>query len=131
MRRLQHIVPALALLAACGGGSDGPEPPSAPTGSTGNPTGNPTGTPAGGGSTSSSIAVGDNSFTPSATTVARGTTVTWSWTGRNPHDVTFDDGAKSATQAAGTFTRTFGAAGSFPYHCSVHGASMSGTITVQ
>lgn len=85
----------------------------------------------GGGSTSDQISVKDNSFSPSATTVAKGTTVTWTWTGVNPHTVTFDDGAASGTQTSGTFERKFDAAGTYPYHCAVHGASMSGTITVQ
>ena len=130
MQRRISLIAITLLLAACGGGGDGPSSPGGPSGSTGNPPGG--GNPGGGtASTSNAVSVGDNSFAPGATTVPRGTTVTWTWAGRNPHDVTFDDGTKSATQAAGTYTRTFAAAGSFPYHCSVHGASMSGTITVQ
>ena len=47
------------------------------------------------------------------------------------HSVTFDDGTTSPTQDQGTYTRTFGAAGTYNYHCSIHGAAMAGTITVQ
>jgi plastocyanin len=126
MRRRLRIVPFILFLAACGGGGD--DDPAAPPGSTGGNTG---GNMGGGGSTSSSVNVADNSFTPAATTVARGTTVTWTWTGRNPHDVTFDDGPASATQAAGSYTRNFAAAGTFRYHCTVHGTAMAGAITVQ
>ena len=47
------------------------------------------------------------------------------------HSVTFDDGVTSPTQDQGTFSRIFNAAGTYNYHCSIHGAAMSGTITVQ
>jgi len=121
MRTIRTTAALLALAAgglACGGGGY--------DGGTTNPT-----TGASGGSTSNAITVADNSFTPSATTLAAGSTVTWTWTGRNQHNVTFDDGPASATQAAGTFTRTFASAGNYPYHCTIHGAAMSGTITVR
>ena len=118
----------LAVAPACGGGGGD-------DGGSGGSGGTPT-APSGGGtsttpSTSSEIRVADNSFSPSATTVAAGTAVTWTWAGASPHDVTFDDGQKSGTQVTGTYQRTFAAAGTFPYHCSVHGASMSGTVTVR
>jgi plastocyanin len=45
--------------------------------------------------------------------------------------VTFDDGTTSATQDQGTFNRMFTVAGTYNYHCLVHGAAMVGTITVQ
>jgi len=117
----------LALVPACGGGGGGDggsdytstEPTGGGTTTTTTP------------STSSEIRVLDNSYSPSATTVAAGTAVTWTWGGTTAHDVTFDDGPKSSTQVAGNYQRTFAAAGSFPYHCSVHGASMSGTVTVR
>ena len=80
----------VTILAGCGGSGYG----SAPTA--------PTTT----GITSNAITVADNSFTPNATTVAPGTTVTWSWRGRRQHNVTFDDGTKSSTQSSGTFQRT-------------------------
>jgi plastocyanin len=129
MLRLQRLLAAGLLLAtaACGGGGsdDGPTQPNNPNNpNPGNP--NP-GTP----STTNAIAVRDNSFEPNATTVTPGTTVTWTWNGNNQHNVTFADGTASGTQAAGTFTRTFAAAGTFNYTCTVHGSGMSGTITVR
>jgi plastocyanin len=64
--------------------------------------------------------------------VATGTTVTFTWnSGATQHNVTFDDGPASANQASGTYQRTFGTAGSFPYECTIHGSAMSGTITVE
>ena len=78
-----------------------------------------------------SVTVGDFFFDPTATTIAVGGQVTWTWSGSAQHNVTFASGTNSATQAAGTFSRTFGTAGTFPYQCSLHPSSMQGTITVQ
>jgi plastocyanin len=107
------LLASLGILAAgCGGGSSGPSNPST-----------------GGGNT---VAVGNNFFSPVDLTVTPGTTVTWSWSANAvDHNVTFDDGEHSPTQSSGTFPRTFPAAGTFPYHCTIHGAAvMHGTITV-
>lgn len=83
-------------------------------------------------STSASISVNDNSFTPGCTTVAPGTTVTWTWGANvsNNHNVTFPGGPSSNTQTSGTFQRTFSQAGTFSYTCTVH-AGMSGQVRVQ
>ena len=87
--------------------------------------------------------VTNNAFTPSGTTVAAGTTVTWTWnscTGDGyggqlctDHSVVFDDGlrAGSGVQSTGTFASQFTAAGTYTYHCSIHGSAMHGSITVQ
>jgi len=124
---------ALAVfgLAACGGGGGGGSQVTSP--------------PPGGGNTpppANGITVSNNNYSPGAKTVAVGSTVQWAWntcTG-DPyyggqtcaeHSVTFDDGITSATQDHGTFSRTFAAAGTYNYHCAVHGAAMSGSITVQ
>ncbi len=88
--------------------------------------------------------VTNNAFTPTDLSVARGVTVTWTWDSCSgggtygstetcvAHDVVFDDAAAgSGSQSGGTFTRTFSAAGTFPYHCAIHGAAMSGKVVVQ
>src|SRR3989442_15449633 len=68
----------------------------------------------GGTTTTAAVTIGDNFFSPVPDTVGGGGTVTWTWTGGNKHQVTFDDGAPgSHTLAAGTFSRAFSAAG--PY----------------
>ncbi len=91
----------------------------------------------GGGAPTASVTIGDNFFNPASVTVSRDSsktaTVSWTWTGRNPHSVTFDAGGlNSVVQQAGTFSRSFDSAGSFTYFCSVHGrAIMSGTVTVR
>lgn len=122
------ITLALISASACGGGGGDQ--------TTGPPAGN-TPPPAGG------ISVTNNAFSPSAKTVAPGTTVQWAWNTCSggdgyggpetcvAHGVNFDDGIDSPTQSQGTFSRNFGTAGTYPYHCAVHGAAMSGTVTVQ
>lgn len=93
------------------------------------------------GSSSNSIEVGNNFFDPNSTTVAVGTKVTWNWNtcsgdgygGQTcvSHAILFDDGTASGAQSDGSWSRTFASAGTYKYHCTVHGAAMSGTIVVQ
>ena len=118
---------ALIAAAACGGGSS-----SAPPAQSGN-----TLPPAG------AISVTNNAFSPAAKTVTAGTLVQWAWnscsggdsygTGETcvAHDVVFDDGATSGPKSQGTYSRSFAAPGTYPYHCAVHSAAvMAGSITV-
>jgi plastocyanin len=128
--RTRNVCVALALISvgACGGSGGSTAPNNQPTGNT---------TPPAGG-----ISVTNNNFSPSAKSVVVGTDVKWAWNTCSGdsysggqtcvgHSVTFDDGVTSATQDQGTFNRTFAVAGTYNYHCAVHGAAMSGTITVQ
>jgi len=131
---MKSVLVALAVvgLAACGGGGGGggggsqvTSPP--PTGNTPPP--------------SNGITVSNNNYSPVDKAVAVGTTVQWAWntctgdgyagTTCTSHSVTFDDGATSPTQNQGTYSRTFNAAGVYNYHCAIHGAAMTGSITVQ
>jgi plastocyanin len=82
------------------------------------------------------VTIADDSFSPTAIKVGKGTSVTWTTTGSDGHTVTADDSSfdssngSGATLAAGsTFSHTFAAAGTFAYHCKVH-SSMHGTVTV-
>jgi len=125
------LAAAVALLAGCGGSSasapsgGSPKPPVVPQGAT-------------------DVTVVNDAFTPSARTVAPGATVTWTWntcTGGDPygtgqscvdHGVVWDAGGTgSPVQSRGTYQRQFATAGVYAYHCAVHGAAMSGTVTVQ
>ena len=119
MRRFLVVaLSALVTLAGCGGGGgDGNNNPTNP-----NPPQQP--------STSNAINVRDNSFAPNNTTLAVGTTVTWTWVGAAIHNVTFGDGSGSPDQSAGSFQRTFNTAGAFNYHCTKH-AGMTGLVTIQ
>jgi plastocyanin len=79
------------------------------------------GDPAGGGNGDVTVQVADDVFTPDSVAVATGGTVEWQWVGANPHNVIFEDGVdNSGIQAAGTHTRTFPAAGTFRYRCTLH-----------
>jgi plastocyanin len=74
-------------------------------------------------------------FSPASVTVARGAKITWvncGAQGDDSHTSTADAGAwRSGLLAPGeSFTQTFNAAGSFPYHCEPH-PTMKGTVTVQ
>lgn len=134
MRYAAQITLLLLLAAAgCGGSSTGPS-------NNGNNSGNnpPPNTPP---ATSNSVSVTNDYFTPSSTTVTAGTKVTWTWNtcsgdgygGQTcvSHNILFDDGASSGTQESGSWSRTFAAAGTYNYHCTIHGVSMSGTVVVQ
>ena len=94
--------------------------------------------------TTNTISIQDFSFTPSTTTVAAGTTVTW--TNKTPmvHDVTSTDGPDvgaattstfaSATLAQGdTFSFTFAQPGTYYYECTIHASSaaMHGVVIVK
>ncbi len=122
--------------AACGGGKSGY--PTASGGSSGGGS-NPPPT----GPSASSVSIVDYSFSPSADTIKVGTTVSWTNAGSVGHTVTADDGSFDSGQlasatggggygggtAGGSFSRVFGAAGTFAFHCSNH-SSMTGTIIV-
>lgn len=113
MIRVPRVLLAIVMLglAACGdatGNDDGPDP------------------------TANEVRVGNNFFSPASRTVAAGSTVTWTWNaGSAMHNVTFTGGPASPNQTSGTFQRTFASAGTFAYTCTIHGASMSGSVTVQ
>ena len=80
------------------------------------------------------ILVRNNFFDPSTFEVAPGATVVWAWSsGGVSHNVTFDAGESSGNQSSGTYQRTFTEAGSYPYHCTIHGTAtsgMRGSVTV-
>jgi plastocyanin len=75
-----------------------------------------------------------NAFAPSTVTIHAGQSVTWNWVS-GFHSVVSDSTPKafadSAAQAAGQYTVMFASAGTYPYHCGIHGAMMSGTVLVQ
>jgi plastocyanin len=136
MRHWRLLSICLATAAACGGGGPG--------GSTGPTNTNPGGTTNPGGSVTNTVNLADQAFNPASVNVPVGTTVTWQWPNScsdgyggyytcPTHSVVFDDGSsiQSPTQASGTFTRTFSAAGTYKYHCAIHGSAMSGQVVVQ
>jgi plastocyanin len=81
------------------------------------------------------VQISDNMFTPSSLTVPTGTTVKWSWSGKNSHSIvgTFGDQDLSSAQhkGSGTFTFKMVTAGTWSYHCGVHGDAMAAKIIVK
>lgn len=83
------------------------------------------------------VAVGNNFFSPANITINAGETVKWTWTstGAVSHSVE-STGSPSFTSSAvlsgngQTYSFTFNTPGTYAYDCVVHGASMSGTVTV-
>ncbi len=129
---------AIVIVAACGGGGGA------------NTTTGPGNQPGGGNNNNNpnTVTLVDSSFNPANITVKAGQTVTWQWTACTDttggygygngyacitHQIQFDDGSgvQSPKQDQGTFNRTFGAAGTFKYHCVIHGGYMSGQVVVQ
>ncbi|MDB4910969.1 MAG: hypothetical protein JWO39_1792 [Gemmatimonadetes bacterium] len=123
----------LTAMAACGGGGSSSSNGMTDPGPTMPPPVN---------SSTTSLSVTNNKFTPAHDSVAVGATLKWTWnscTGDGyggstcvSHSVQFDDGGPSSSiQDSGSFSRTFASAGTYTYHCAVHGAAMAGTIIVK
>ena len=87
---------------------------------------------------SQSVGVSDNFFDPERVAVKPGESVTWTNSGNNPHNVSFDDGTFTSPSppSANTWTetRTFTADGAYGYYCQIHGSpgggGMSGVVYV-
>lgn len=77
------------------------------------------------------IAASIKGFTLPDVTAAVGQEITWTNDDAAPHTVTTDDGAVDGRVAGGggTFSHTFDAAGTYPYHCALH-PSMKATIII-
>jgi plastocyanin len=108
--RASLLVLTLAALAGCGEAAN--DPPRA------SPAGGPT------------VTLLATSFSPPATKVAVGDTVTWVWDGRVQHDVVFDDGPSSRRQRNGTWQRAFDRPGTYNYVCTLH-RNMTGRVVVE
>lgn len=79
------------------------------------------------------IEIGDNFFNPRAATANVGDTIVWTNKGRNPHDVTANNGAFSSPRMlapGATFSYTATAAGTIAYQCTLH-VNHDGTLTIQ
>ncbi len=83
-------------------------------------------------SSPNTVQIKNFSFSPSASTVKKGVTVTFTNSDSVGHTVTADDGSFDTgnINSGASQTITFSKAGTFTYHCSVH-PTMKGTITVQ
>jgi len=120
------------LLAACGARAPASQPPLAAA-----PAPPPAAAPARVGAApppadARPVEIKDFAFAPATLTIPRGATVSWLNRDAEPHTVVANDGAfkSSALDTDDRFARRFDAAGTFPYHCSIH-PHMTGTVVVQ
>lgn len=123
IRALTAFPIAILVLSACGGGATAP-------------TGAPATTAAA--AAASAVTVQAFSFKPASLEVKPGTKVTWTNQDGTSHTTTSGaPGAKDGkwdgplASSGGTFSFTFAQAGTFAYFCSIHGASMTGTVVVK
>jgi plastocyanin len=89
--------------------------------------------PPAGGNRGSGISMINMTFSPDTKTVAKGAVVTWTNNDGYDHTVTSNDGTSfnSGTINSGkTYSYTASVAGTFAYHCTIHGVAMSGTLIV-
>lgn len=113
MRKGWYLIAAGALVAAAAcGGSDSTAPDGPPV-------------------ATNQVTVGNDFFSARNIVVQAGTTVTWTWqAGALEHNVTFSDTTSGDRSGGAVFSRTFNAAGTFNYHCTIH-PSMTGSVLVQ
>ena len=93
-----------------------------------------------------SVVMGDNTFTPSSITIIQDDTVKWSYpTGASVHTATCDGTTGGTSLPAGgttwdsgvmspgavVYKKAISVPGTYTYICVIHGTSMSGTIIVQ
>lgn len=74
------------------------------------------------------VKVVDNAFEPEVLCVKPATKVTWTFTGRQIHDVA-GEGFKSDLLKDGTYEHVFAVPGEYPYRCTIHGG-MVGEVRV-
>jgi plastocyanin len=133
--RLTLIVGVVLLVAAtatgCGGGSNSMS--SSPASPSATPP-VPTSSPASAAVVISIVGMnGANSYAPNPATVQVGQAVAWRNADAVAHTATADGGAFDTGSIAPGATSnpiTMNTAGSFPYHCTIHGFVMTGTLTV-
>ena len=87
----------------------------------------------GGGTTTANISIYNMAFSPASLTVTKNTVVKWTNNDGTAHTATSNDGTtfNSGTINGGSiYSYTASVAGTFNYHCNIHGLSMSGTLIV-
>jgi plastocyanin len=133
MPRLRHIAligVTAAALAACGS-SGGNGSPSGSSGSGGGGTASacqPTNQSGG-----TAVTIANFAYSPATVQAKVGQPITWTNNDTASHGAILDDDAACTTGSfgqGGSGSLVFSAAGTYTYHCPVHGSSMKGTITV-
>lgn len=70
-------------------------------------------------------------YSPSSLSIAKGTKVTWVWSGTGNHNVVGSGFSSGSAKGSGSYSRTFSSKGTFSVYCSVHRAAMTQRITVR
>lgn len=83
-------------------------------------------------STSNKISIANMAFAAASTSVAKGTTITWTNTDDMTHTVTADDNSFSSgnLNKGDTYAHTFNDAGTIAYHCEIH-PGMKGNVIIK
>src|SRR6478735_3644928 len=80
------------------------------------------------------VNISDFAYTPAQVTIMQGESVTWHWvTGVHPTRSDSNPAAWATFTLEATnptFSHVFNTPGTYPYHCQMHGVSMSGSIVV-
>ena len=88
----------------------------------------------GGGTLGVTVNINGMSYSPSTTNVKVGTKITWTNNdGYSAHTATSDDGGTFSSgniNSGSSYSFTPTVAGTFPYHCLIHGVVMAGTLVV-
>jgi plastocyanin len=87
--------------------------------------------PMAGRAANANVSIGDDFFSPTSSTINVNEQVTWTWNGFISHSTTSTTGLWDSTLLGhgATFSRTFTAAGNFPYFCTLH-TFMTASVTV-
>ncbi|MFB9928000.1 plastocyanin/azurin family copper-binding protein [Amycolatopsis halotolerans] len=138
MKHFLLITAAALALTACAASPPAAPPPAAPMTSMPGMPGMPGVTPppssgATASSTANAVGIKDFAFAPAATTVKKGTTVTWTNQDQDAHTVTSTGSGgplRSPTLQTGqSYQYTFSKPGTFEYLCTIH-PFMTATVTV-
>ena len=85
------------------------------------------------GGTSPVITMYNMAFSPASVSVTKGTVVKWQNNDSYAHTVNSNDGttfSSGTIEGGGSFSYTTTVAGTFNYHCLIHGLPMSGILIV-
>jgi plastocyanin len=75
----------------------------------------------------------DNRFSPTSTTISKGSSITFKWAGHAPHNVIGSGPSSfhSSTKTKGTYTKRFTRRGTYRLVCSIHAPEMKMRVTVK
>ena len=90
--------------------------------------------PSMGATTSKTVTVKDDFFSPKKLTISKGTKVKWVWKGKEGHNVAVANGPSNfrfGKRKTGSKTHTFSKRGTYSIVCTIHAPDMHMTIKVK